>query len=89
MSSILLLLLFLGIILVVDGFYRDQIEYLRNHQVVKYKFIPRNQYEDALGYLKYDMFENEHDARSAGRPDDPKKNKKKPTKKQPIRIGNS
>lgn len=70
MNSILFLLIFVGIILVVDGYYRDRIEFLKKHKKTVYKFIPRNQYEDALGYMKYDLFESKHDARSAGRPDD-------------------
>jgi hypothetical protein len=70
MNSILFILIFVGIILIVDGYYRDRIEFLKKHTKTIYKFIPRNQYEDSLGYMKFDMFESKPDTRSAGRPDD-------------------
>jgi hypothetical protein len=69
MNSILFMMLFVGILFIIDGYYRDQIEYLKKNTKTVYKFIPRNQYDDSLGYLNYDMFDSSHDARSAGRPD--------------------
>lgn len=69
MNSVLLMILFVGILFMIDGFYRDQIEYLKKHSKTVYKFIPRDQFEESLGYLNYDLFNAEYDARSAGRPD--------------------
>ena len=70
MNSILFILIFVGIILIVDGYYRDRIEFLKTHTTTIYKIIPLTQYEESLGYMKFDMFESKLDARSAGRPDD-------------------
>lgn len=69
MNSVLLMILFVGIMFVIEGVYRDQIEYLKKHSKTVYKFIPRDQFEESLGYLNYDLFNTQYDARSAGRPD--------------------
>jgi len=55
--NLLLIIFFIGIILIIDGYYREKVEYLSKNKRVEYRFIPRNQYEDVLGALDIDMFE--------------------------------
>ena len=73
MISIVFILLFIGIIMVVDGIYREEIEHLKNNKQIEYKFIPRAMYQDMLygnheatpAYAR--MFDEEQDPRGAGR----------------------
>lgn len=72
MYSILIVILLIGIIMVIDGMYREEIDKLKNTKQIEYKFIPRNMYHDTLYFnpLKssYEqLFEKDHDTRSAGR----------------------
>lgn len=72
MYSVFLVILLIGIVMVIDGIYREEIDKLKRHKVVEYKYIPRNMYEDSLYFdpLKSTyklLFETEHDSRSAGR----------------------
>lgn len=72
MQSIIIILLIIGIIMVIDGIYREEITKLKQEKKIEYKFIPRSMYEDAL-YSdnlkgKYaNIFDGEHDTRSGGR----------------------
>ena len=72
MYSILIVILLIGIIMVIDGVYREEIETLKNKKHIEYKFIPRNMYHDTLYFnptkSSYEqLFEKEHDLRGAGR----------------------
>jgi hypothetical protein len=71
MRAILFILLILGIGMLVDGLYQEEIARLKNSPEIKYKIVPRSQYYESifgLGENMYDeLFDKEHDARSAGR----------------------
>ena len=72
MYSIFFVVLFVGIIMIIDGIYSDEIERLKKNKKIEYKFIPRYMYEDMLyfdqGKSQYEnIFEGKHDERSAGR----------------------
>lgn len=71
MRAILFILLILGIVMLVDGLYQEEIARLKNTPEIKYKIVPRSQYYESvfgLGENMYDeLFDKEHDARSAGR----------------------
>lgn len=72
MYSVLIVILLIGIIMVIDGIYREEIEMLKNKKEIEYKFIPRDMYHDTIYFnpLKssYEqLFEKQHDTRSAGR----------------------
>lgn len=72
MQSIIIILLIVGIVMVIDGIYREEIMKLKEEKKIEYKFIPRSMYEDALysNNLKQNyehIFTEKHDTRSAGR----------------------
>lgn len=72
MYSIFFVILFVGIVMIIDGIYRDEIERLKKDKKIEYKFIPRYMYQDMLyfnhGTPQYEnIFEEKHDERSAGR----------------------
>tara|TARA_Y100000994_G_C15501923_1_gene363870 strand:+ start:249 stop:473 length:225 start_codon:yes stop_codon:yes gene_type:complete len=72
MYSILIVILLIGIIMVIDGIYREEITRLKNNKQIEYKFIPRNMYEDSIFFSPHkstyeQLFEKKHDTRSAGR----------------------
>ena len=72
MFSILFLFLFIGMVMIIDGIYREEIEKLKNNKEIQYKFIPRTTYNDMLFYKhttpQYDnIFKDNLDARGAGR----------------------
>lgn len=72
MYSVVFLFLFIGIIMIVDGIYREEIEKLKKTKQIEYKFIPRTTYNDML-FTKnttpqYEsIFSGGVDSRSAGR----------------------
>lgn len=74
MISIFYLILFIGIIMVIDGIYREQLNKLKKNKKIEYKFIPRSMYEENL-YAKTNfgnenymgLFKSEMDNRGAGR----------------------
>ena len=72
MYSLLILMLLAGVVLTVDGMYREEIERLRNNTKVEYKFIPRYMYNDMLYSSpttpRYQsVFDAKQDARGPGR----------------------
>ncbi len=72
MFSILLMFLFIGMIMVIDGIYREEIDKLKNNKEIQYKFIPRTTYNDMLFYKhttpQYEnIFKDNMDSRGAGR----------------------
>ncbi|QOI90153.1 hypothetical protein QKU58_gp015 [Pyramimonas orientalis virus] len=72
MYSILFLFLFIGIVMIVDGIYKEEIVKLKNEKKIEYKFIPRTMYDDMLFYKhttpQYEnIFTEQHDSRGAGR----------------------
>lgn len=72
MFSILFLFLFIGMVMIIDGIYREEIEKLKNNKEIQYKFIPRNTYNDMLFYKhttpQYEnIFNDNLDSRGAGR----------------------
>ena len=72
MYSIFIVILFIGIIMVIDGIYREEIDKLKRTKETEYKYIPRNMYHDTLYFnplqSTYEqLFEEEHDLRGAGR----------------------
>jgi len=72
MYGILYLLLIIGIIMIVDGIYREEIEKLKKDKKIEYKFIPRSTYNDMLFHKhttpQYDnIFTQQMDSRGAGR----------------------
>jgi len=71
-NSALLLLLFVGVIMVINGVYEEKYTTLKNKEKVVYKFIPRSYYDEMLyqtgDYAKFDsLYEQEVDTRSAAR----------------------
>ena len=65
-------MLIIGIIMVVDGIYREEINKLKKDKKIEYKFIPRTTYNDMLFHKhtnpQYDnVFEQNMDSRGAGR----------------------
>ena len=72
MISLLFIFLFIGIVMVVDGIYHEEIQKLKSQKQIVYKFIPRSTYNDMLFHKhtnpEYEnIFTQDHDARSAGR----------------------
>jgi hypothetical protein len=72
MYSILIVFLLIGIVLIIDGIYREEIERLKQDRVVEYKYIPRNMYDDVLITNSYKqdyapIFDDKVDLRSPGR----------------------
>jgi hypothetical protein len=70
MKSFLFVLLFVGIILIIDGVYRNEIEHLKTKKNIEYKFIPKMSYIDIYNNGKNnhevisDLFTSEIDTRS-------------------------
>lgn len=68
MKSIIFLILFIGIIFIIDGVYRDEIEYLKNQKHIEYKFIPKYSYTDIFSknnkHVINDVFNQDIDIRS-------------------------
>jgi hypothetical protein len=48
MKSIAMFLLFLGIILIINGIYEQKFESLKKNVKIEYRFIPRTYYEEQL-----------------------------------------
>jgi hypothetical protein len=48
MKSIALFLLFLGIILIINGIYEQKYQSLKKNTKVEYRFIPRTYYDEQL-----------------------------------------
>jgi hypothetical protein len=73
MLSILFIFLFIGIVMIIDGIYNDEINKLKKEVKIEYKFIPRSAYEDSMidsnikQQVYSSIFDAEHDLRSAGR----------------------
>lgn len=72
MKSVIFLFLFIGIIMVIDGIYKDEIQKLRKKKQIEYRYVPRDMYEDMLYSQhttpKYEnIFTGEVDTRGAGR----------------------
>ncbi len=72
MYSILFLFLFIGIIMIVDGIYKEEIVKLKKEKKIEVKFIPSSTYDDLLFHKhttpQYEnIFTEQHDARGAGR----------------------
>jgi hypothetical protein len=74
MISVFYIILFIGIIMVIDGIYREQLNTLKNKKQIEYKFIPRSMYEENLyaktnfGNESYmNLFNSEMDNRGSGR----------------------
>jgi hypothetical protein len=56
MKSIAITLFFLGIILIVNGYYKNKIKNMKHEQKYKYKyrFIPRSYYDEQLQHNDID-----------------------------------
>lgn len=72
MYGIFIALLLIGIIMVIDGTYREEIERLKRSKVVEYKYIPRSTYDDLFYGSSYQstfdtVFSDKVDSRAAGR----------------------
>ena len=72
MYILLMLMLFVGIVLIIDGVYREEIDHLKKHRKVEYKFIPRYMYNDMMYSstttpLYKSIFDGKQDARGPGR----------------------
>lgn len=72
MKSVIFLFLFIGIIMVIDGIYKDEIHKLKKRKQIEYRYVPRDMYEDMLYSQhttpKYEsIFTGEVDTRGAGR----------------------
>ena len=73
MLSILFIFLFIGIVMIIDGIYNDEINKLKKEVKIEYKFIPRSAYEDSMidsnrkQQVYSSIFDAEHDLRTAGR----------------------
>ena len=48
MNTLVVFLLFVGIMLVMHGVYQDQLERARKEVKIEYRFIPRTLYEEQL-----------------------------------------
>ena len=48
MKSLLFLMLFMGIIFVIDGVYQDEIHKLQNKKKIEYRIVPRAMYDDMV-----------------------------------------
>lgn len=48
MKSILVLLLFMGMFMIVHGFYEQQLKEIEKNPKVEYRFVPRSYYEEQL-----------------------------------------
>jgi hypothetical protein len=66
------MLLLVGVILVIDGMYAEEIETLKKTKKIEYKIVPRAMYDDLLfvqgtkqGYAN--MFDDEFEFRGVGR----------------------
>ena len=57
--------------MIIDGVHQEEIARLKNTPHVKYKIVPRSEYYESvfgLGENMYnELFDKQHDARSAGR----------------------
>ena len=72
MFSLLFIFLFIGIIMIIDGIYHEEIQKLKSQKQIVYKFIPRSTYNDMLFHKHTDpayekIFTQDHDSRTAGR----------------------
>jgi hypothetical protein len=73
MLSVLFLFLFIGIVMIIDGIYIDEIKKLKKDVKIEYRFIPRSTYEDSLmdsnnkQQVYSSLFDAKHDLRTAGR----------------------
>jgi hypothetical protein len=72
MLSILFLFLFIGMVMIIDGIYREELKHLKNNKQIQYKFIPRTTYDDMLFHKhttpQYEtIFKDNVDSRAAGR----------------------
>jgi hypothetical protein len=73
MKSLLFLMLFMGIIFVIDGVYQDEINTLKNKKKIEYRIVPRAMYDDMVfvkgtdssGYAN--LFEDNFEYRGVGR----------------------
>lgn len=73
MKSILFLMLFMGIIFVIDGVYQDEIHKLKNEKKIEYRIVPRAMYDDLVfvkgtdssGYAN--IFDDKFEYRGIGR----------------------
>lgn len=48
MRTIVLILLFVGFLLIVDGIYEEKLAAYKKNTRIEYRFIPRTQIEDAM-----------------------------------------
>lgn len=48
MKAFILLLLFIGLFMILNGIYEQKIKAIQEHKQVEYKFVPRTYYEEQL-----------------------------------------
>jgi len=48
MKSIVFIIFIIGIIMIIDGTYRDEIDKYKNEKKIVYKFVPRAMYDDVF-----------------------------------------
>tara|TARA_Y100000389_G_scaffold121036_1_gene118411 strand:+ start:414 stop:680 length:267 start_codon:yes stop_codon:yes gene_type:complete len=48
MKLLILIILFIGIILVIQGVYTENIETLQKEKKIEYRFIPRSYYDEQI-----------------------------------------
>ena len=46
MKSIILILFLIGVVMILDGSYREEIDKHKNDKKIVYKFVPRAMYDD-------------------------------------------
>jgi hypothetical protein len=64
MQSIIILLLFVGVVLMMHGIYEERVAAIEKKTRIEYRFVPRTYYEEQLGKADLDgkmknMFEKE------------------------------
>jgi len=72
MKSLFFFILFIGVVLVIDGMYTEEIETLKKNKQIEYKIVPRAMYDDMVfikgaktGYAN--IFEDDFEFRGIGR----------------------
>lgn len=48
MKAFILLLLFVGMFMIMNGIYEQKLKAVQEHKQIEYKFIPRTYYEEQL-----------------------------------------
>lgn len=61
MKLFIIIMLFLGILLVVNGIYEENLENIKKQVKVEYRFVPRSYYDEMLYNSQFNQLLDQND----------------------------